>query len=71
MMLGNARSLCGIKDCDEQALHLYAWPGRNPVPLCDGHADIVDQLHQNNPMTPKQWMGWLNTHAKQYILKEH
>jgi hypothetical protein len=59
------RSLCGIKDCLNRATSLYAWPMRLPVPICQTHANEVNQLYMVDPtMTPKRWLDWLKERGK-------
>ncbi len=67
----DVRSLCGIKDCEERATSLVAWPRRYPVPMCQTHWSALNTTIQSGSakhVTPAQWLEWLKTHAKPHIL---
>jgi hypothetical protein len=69
------RSLCGLADCAERAMSLFAWPGRNPVPLCRTHREMVQaavasmKAKRSEAYTEKDWLDWLEQYGKPHIVR--
>ena len=61
------RSLCGLKTCMNRATRLFAWPMRQPVPLCESCGDVVNQLHLTEPRSPKEWLTFIKVHGKAHL----
>lgn len=69
------KALCGIKGCTERAFSLFAWPGRNPVPLCrtcrTKIVEVVNKMLNGEipEWSPAQWLSWIKEHGKDHLFR--
>jgi len=69
----DSRTVCGIKDCNDRATSLFAWPKRQPVPLCATcRAKILDVVEQMvdgiiEEWSPDRWLAWIKEYGKDHL----
>lgn len=69
------RSLCGVKECQDRASTLMAWPLRNPVPLCASHKNWVQtqiKAAQSGKIKigERDWLRWAKDNCKPHLFGE-
>lgn len=57
----DTRTLCQLKDCDQRAHHLVAWPHNQPVVLCTKCWEAIQRLPVKQP---SEWKRWLVNNSK-------